>query len=151
MADYKHRYRETYKGVKLDIRANTSAELNAKVNRKKQQIDRGFIDGSIRLLDFGTKYLEAYKKSKVSDQWYKSLTYMLHNLANEIGNRQMSSIKPIHIQGYLNSLSGYATTTIKKHYDFVRQLFHYAYRNGATTADYSLDLEAPTGKEYAKE
>lgn len=146
MTTYKHRYRETYKGIKIDLRANTSAELNAKVTRKKQQIDRGTIDEKSKLEEFGRMYLETYKLHKVSASWYSDLEIILWLIVRRIGNKPIGSIRPIEIQNYLNSLTGFSDSYIKKQFDFIVQLFRHAYRNGATASDLTVTLTRPDGK-----
>lgn len=143
---YKYRHRETYKGIKIDVRAHTSAELNRKVNKKKDSIDRNIIDSSTLLQDFGERYLAAYKQHTVSKSAYQDLNYILRALILGIGNHPLSQIRLIHLQEYLNSLTQYSDSYIKKQYDLLCQLFHHAYRNGITTTDYSEDLIRPKGK-----
>lgn len=144
--DYKYRHRETYKGVKIDVRAHTSAELNRKVNKKKDSIDRNIIDSSTLLQDFGEQYLAAYKQHTVSQSAYQDLQYILKALIRGIGNKPLSQIRPLHLQNHLNSLVSYSDSYIKKQYDLLCQIFHYAFRNGCTPTDYSEDLTRPRGK-----
>lgn len=143
--EYKHRHRETYKGVRIDIKAHTSAELHRKVTAKKQAIDKDIVDGSVMMSAFGEMYLEAYKKNTVSASWYKDLTYMWTKIVYEMGDRPMNRIKPIHLQDYLNSLD-MADSTIKKRYDLIAQIFRHAYINGVTPKDYTLELVRPHGR-----
>ena len=144
--DYKYRHRETYKGIKIDVRAHTSAELNRKVNKKKDSIDRNIIDSSTLLQDFGEQYLAAYKQHTVSQSAYQDLQYILKALIRGIGNKPLSQIRPLHLQNHLNSLVSYSDSYIKKQYDLLCQIFHHAYRNGITPTDYSEDLIRPKGK-----
>ena len=144
--DYKYRHRETYKGIKIDVRAHTSAELNRKVNKKKDSIDRNIIDSSTLLQDFGEQYLAAYKQHTVSQSAYQDLQYILKALIRGIGNKPLSQIRPLHLQNHLNSLVSYSDSYIKKQYDLLCQIFHYAFRNGCTPTDYSEDLTRPRGK-----
>lgn len=144
--DYKYRHRETYKGIKIDVRAHTSAELNRKVNKKKDSIDRNIIDSSTLLQDFGEQYLAAYKQHTVSQSAYQDLQYILKALIRGIGNKSLSQIRPLHLQNHLNSLVSYSDSYIKKQYDLLCQIFHYAFRNGCTPTDYSEDLTRPRGK-----
>ena len=144
--DYKYRHRETYKGIKIDVRAHTSAELNRKVNKKKDSIDRNIIVSSTLLQDCGEQYLAAYKQHTVSQSAYQDLQYILKALIRGIGNKPLSQIRPLHLQNHLNSLVSYSDSYIKKQYDLLCQIFHYAFRNGCTPTDYSEDLTRPRGK-----
>lgn len=141
---YKYRHREVYRNVRIDVKAHTSKELLAKVQKKKDEIDRGIIDDRIKLQDFGEKYLEAHKLHTVSAAWYKSLHYTLNSIVHGIGNVPIANIRPLDLQNYINSLSGSASH-IKKHYDLICQIFRNAYRNGLTPTDYSIGLTHPSG------
>lgn len=143
---YKYRHRETYRGVKLDVRAHTSAELIRKVAARKRSVDRDIIDGSTRLSTFGEQYLAAYKQHSVSASAYQDLQYIFRVLLRGLGDKPLSHYKPLHLQDYLNSLTSYSDSYIKKQYDLLCQIFHYAYRNGCTPTDYSEDLTRPKGK-----
>ena len=142
---YKYRHRETYKGVKIDVRAHTSAELIQKVKDKKRAVDRDIIDGSTRLSTFGQQYLAAYKQHTVSASAYQDLQYILRVLLRGLGDKPMNHYKPLHLQDYLNSLISYSDSYIRKQYDLLCQIFHYAYRNSCTPTDYSEDLTRPRG------
>lgn len=144
MTKYKHRHQEVYRGVNIDCKANTSKELIAKVEKKKNEIDHGIVDGSIRLSAFGNLFLESTKKHTVSASWYRDLGYHLKSIVAGIGDRPMDHIKPIHLQNYINSLSG-SDSTIKKRYDLLMQLFRQAYINGVTPTDYTIGIVRPHG------
>ena len=143
---YKYRHRETYKGIRLDIKANTTSELIRKVEKKKNSIDKGIIDSSVKLSEFGKMYLDANKKHSVSASWYQDLCYIWSVITDGIKDRKIEHIKPIHLQGYLNSLT-VSDSYIKKQYDLICQVFRYAYINGVTPTDYTLGLVRPHGTE----
>ena len=94
---------------------------------------------------FGEQYLAAYKQHSVSKSAYEDLQYTLRAIVKGIGDKPLSQIRIVKIQEYLNSLTDYSDSTIKKRYDFTKQLFHHAYRNGCTPTDYSEDLTRPKG------
>lgn len=146
MSKYKHRYTEVYRGIRIDVRAHTSAELVEKVNKKKASIDHQTLDDSVRLSVFGRQFLEATKLHTVSASWYRDLGYLLDGIIRGVGDVPISRIRPLHLQQYINGLSGMADGTIKKHYDLLCQLFRYAYRNGITPTDYSDGLTRPRGR-----
>ena len=142
---YKYRHRETYKGVKLDVKAHTSADLISKVQAKKQAIDSSIIDSSIKLSTYGEVYLKTAKLHTVSASWYRDLVYFWGVIVRELGDRPICDIKPSHLQDYLNGLD-LADSTIKKRYDLICQVFRYAYINGVTDTDYTLQLVRPHGR-----
>ena len=148
---YKHRHTETYKDVRIDVKADTIAELMSKVSARKEQIDKQILSPDTKLKPFAEKYLETYKKTAVGDDWYADLERITNTkIIPSIGNKPIGKIKPIEIQQFLNTLSGLSDSYIKKIFDLTNQIFRYAYRNGMTTVDLTLNLERPTGIE-AKE
>lgn len=64
---YKYRHRETYKGVSIDIKANSTGELSEKLKKKKSRIDHRFMDENTLFGAFGLRYLETYKLPVVAD------------------------------------------------------------------------------------
>lgn len=143
---YKYRHRETYKGVDIDIKANSAGELAEKLKEKKHKIDHSYIDENTLLEDFGTRYLETYKLPTVTDKTYDGLLTIFNNhILKDIGNKPVGKIRPIEIQEMLNN-NIYSMDYTQKIYNLTCQLFHYAYKNGLTPFDYSLDLEKPKGK-----
>lgn len=142
---YKYRHTEVYKNVRIDLRANTQKELHQKVEKRKAAIDKGIIDGSMLFSAFGEEYLESCKRNTVSASWFRDLSYTLGSIVDGIGDRPMENLRPIHLQGYLNSLTDMAESTIKKRYDLIMQIFKYAYANGVTPDDYTKSLVRPHG------
>ena len=143
---YKYRHQETYKDVKIDIRADTIAELMDKVSAKKTKIDREFIAPDTRFKPFVEKYMETYKSTSVSNSWYKNVETIVNNkLIPSIGNKPVGKIKPMDVQLFLNSLQGFSESYIKKIYDITCQVFRHAYINGMTDSDLTLNLKRPKG------
>lgn len=147
MAKYKYRHKETYNGTKIDIKANSTGELADKIRKKKDQIDRQTLSKDTSLREFGEQYLETYKLNTIAKSSYQDMTYTLGVIIRGIGNKKMSQIKPLHLQNYLNSLTDYSDSYIKKQYDLICQLFRHAYRNGCTPVDYSVSITKPHGRE----
>lgn len=147
MAQYEYRHKETYNGIKIDIKAHTTGELADKIQKKKSEIDRQMVSKDTSLRDFGEQYLEAYKRNTISKSSYQDMKYMFGVIVRGIGNKPLSTIKPIHLQNYLNSLTDYSDSYIKKQYDIICQIFRHAYRNGCTPVDYSVSITKPHGKE----
>lgn len=70
----------------------------------------------------------------------------LQKIVPGIGNKPVGKIKPLEIQDFLNETSNLSASYIKKIYSLVCQIFKYAYKNGMTPRDYTVDLERPKGK-----
>ena len=142
---YKYRHQETYNDAKIDVRANTLAELADKVSAKKREIDRQLISPDTRFSDFAKTYIETYKKPSVSETWYEDLLKMSDKIVGSIGNKPVGKIKPMQIQAFLNSTAHYSESYIDKIFDLTCQLFRHAYKNGMTTNDLTLILTRPQG------
>ena len=145
MATYKYRHQEVYKDVQIDIKANSTGELADKIQKKRDQIDRQFLDIGTKLEDFITLYLAAYKENTVSADTYAYLESLGRKILVGIGNIPVAKIKPLQVQNFLNGLTGYKDGYIRKVYHLTCQLFRHAYKNGLTTTDYSVVLEQPKG------
>ena len=144
---YKHRHTETYKDVRIDVKADTLSELMDKVAAKKQQIDKQILSPDMKLKPFAEKYIETYKSTSVSNTWYQDINRIVSSkIIPGIGNRPVGKIKPMDIQLFLNSLTNLSDSYIKKIYDLTCQIFRYAYRNGMTSQDITLTIERPNGK-----
>ncbi|MBQ8933938.1 MAG: site-specific integrase [Lachnospiraceae bacterium] len=144
---YKFRHTETYRGIRIDVKATSTGDLVEKVRRKKAQIDRKTVSPDIRLLRFGEMYLDTYKRDSVSASWYADLRTILETkIVASIGDRQVARIPPMDVQVFLNSCSHLSDSYIKKIFDLTKQIFHQAYKNGLTPTDYSEDLIRPHGK-----
>ena len=141
---YKYRHKETYKGIKIDVKAHTSADLIRKVTAKKAAIDANTVDGSVLLSQFGDMFLESTKRNTVSASWYRDLGYMWHSMIEDFGDKKMETVRPLQLQEYLNNLTG-SDGTIKKKYDLLCQVLRHAYINGVTDTDLTLGLVRPHG------
>lgn len=146
---YEYRYTEIYKDTRIDVKARTHSELLDKVNRRKKQIDMRtagqFFRSDTKLLAFGKRYIDTYKKNNVSERWYKNMITILNNhIVAGIGNKEISKIRLIEIQQMLNDIQA-SKDYINKIYNLTCQIFHAAYKNGLTVSDLSEDLIKPKG------
>ena len=142
---YQYRYRETYKDVKIDIKAASQSELISKVNKRKEQIDKQFVDNGTQLRDYVDRYLVSYKKNRVSPETFAYYQTLGNKIIDGIGNRRVSKIKPIEVQAFINGLVGYKDSYIKKIYQLTCNIFRNAYEDGLITFDYSRKIELPKG------
>ena len=143
---YKYRHTETYKGKRIDIKANTSRELIAKTKKSKKKIDNEIRSGETLLKDFCDAYIDTYKAPVVSDKWLEGLKLISDkHIVGELGNRPISHIKPLEVQNMLNTRD-VSSNYMGKIFNLTCQIFHKAYKNGLTPVDYSEDLERPKGR-----
>lgn len=146
MTKYKYRHREVYKDVQIDVRARNTSELMEKVARKRDQIDRQFLDKDTDLKTFIDLYLDTYKKHSVSADTFAYCKSLGNTILNGIGNRKIAKIKPLQVQTFLNDLTDKKDSYIRKIYQMTCQIFQHAYKNGLTNTDYSAVLELPKGQ-----
>ncbi len=143
---YKYRHREVYHDVRIDIKSDSMPDLLAKLQRKREQIDHGAVDESVRLRDFVMTWLETYKKETVSEDWYYNIeSIALKKIVPEIGNKPFSAIKVIHVQQFLNSCAAYSSEYVDKIFRITMQIFKEAYKNRVTHQDYTDLLVKPRG------
>lgn len=148
---YKYRAQEIYKDVMIDVKADTLEDFVRKVQKKKDSIDRQTLDPNTKLSAFVKLYLETYKMNSVSDTWFNDLERFAQNkIVPGIGDKPVGKIKPIEVQNFLNSLSGYSASYVKKLFDLTNQIFRYAFKNGMTSTDFTLDLQLPKGRKGKK-
>lgn len=152
MANYKYRHRETYKGHKMDIRANTTKELNQKIQKKYKEIDANILDGNVMLSEFGMRYIETYKKPTVSAEWFDGLVLILNkHIIDGIGDKRLKDIKPIEVQQMLNNkANSFSAEYVGKIYTLTRSIFKTAHKNGLTQFDCTADLVKPSGRPAKK-
>lgn len=143
---YQYRHRETYKDVVIDIKAKDTGELIEKVQKKRNQIDRQFLDKDTDLSNFIRLYIDAYKAHTVSPDTLAFYESVGHLVLDGLGDKRVSKIRPLEIQMFLNSLTDHKDSYLKKIYQFTCRLFQHAYKNGLISTDYSMLLELPKGR-----
>ena len=143
---YRHRHTETYNGIRIDVRANTRKELLEKVEAKKERINKTNINTNTKLKDFADMYIRTYKAPVVSEKWLQGLFLISdRHIVGSLGNRPISTIKPLEVQKMLNSLD-VSSNYMTKIYNLTCQIFRHAYKNGLTVTDYTDGLEKPKGR-----
>lgn len=143
---YKHRYTETYKGIRIDVKADSVPDLMRKLSDKKKQIDTQTLSPKMRFKEFVNMYLKTYKENSVSPRWYRELSYIANSkIVPEIGNRPLKNISIIDVQNFLNSCAKHSNEYISKIYQLTVQIFKEAYKNNMTNVDYTIFLKRPKG------
>ena len=143
---YSKRHTEIYKGVRIDIKADTMASLMEKLTKKKHQIDSQIMSPKTHLKKFVDIYLTTYKEGDVSPKWYKELEYIAYSkIVPEIGDRPIENIQAIDIQRFLKSCQKYSNEYIAKIYQLTSGIFKEAYKNGMTAVDYTELIKRPKG------
>lgn len=143
MAKYEYRYRETYHGVEIDVRAHTQKELMRKVEARKKDVLRGDYT-RCTVKQWRERYLEVYKRPLVSDSWYGELERYSAKLA-PIDHLMMERVRPSNLQAILNTEKGKSESSIRMVYHFVCSLFRQAWRENMIRDDITKGLVLPSG------
>jgi integrase len=96
-----------------------------------EQTGQTFIDKDTTFAEWAKKWLEVYKKPNVDENTYH-LTYE-QNVNNHLipffGKADMKAIKPIDIQEFFDSLSGFSDSVLKKLHMCLNGIFESAIEN----------------------
>lgn len=151
MTQYKYRYTETYKGHRIDQKANTKADLVRKVSDAKRKIDDGYIkESDITLRMWVSIWLETYKKPSVSNSWYVQIERRTRPLVDVLGSRKLAAITQGDLRKYLNRYAGQSEKYIKTNFTLVREIFRTAQQDEKINKDPAAELTMPKGKEERK-
>lgn len=151
MTQYKYRYTETYKGHRIDKRANTRTDLIRKVSDAKKKIDEGLIkESDITLSTWVDIWLHTYKEHSVSASWYKELERRTWPLVDALGYRKLASITAGDLRTYLNRYTGKSEKYIKTNYTLIRDIFKTAQLDERINRDPAAGLTMPKGKEEVR-
>ena len=152
MKKYKYRHTETYKGHRIDVRADDEKELAAKVALKKRDIDDGKrAESRITLSQWFEKYLDVYKagQSEVTRRSY--VQRVRHCILDEIGSMPLRSIQPIDVQRVMNLQAGNSRTQVSEVYQALKSIFKYAAINHLIKEDPAENLiKAPYHTQHTR-
>ncbi len=122
----------------------TSKQLENEVQRQavlfEEQCKNGQISsgGNMRLVDFIPQYLENIK-GEVADTTYTAYVRVINTLIiPSLGHLKLKEIKPLHVQKFVNALSGdglnqnsgktLKPATVQRYYVILQSILHNAYR-----------------------
>lgn len=108
MAKASYRYQKVYKGVGIDLTGSTKRELEEKVRKRKDEIDKQGIahesNTKMRLGEWADIWLETYYKISVKHYTYTlARGYIDNYIKPELGRFKINDILPIDIQTFLNN------------------------------------------------
>jgi integrase len=129
----------TFDGRRYEVTAPAERELIAKVAIRKRDLEDGKkrITKNMSVKDWGDEYLEAYKRTSVSDTEYDVLKGRMENhICKYIGSMRMKDIKPLHCQRIMNGLEGKSASLVHKVCTLLKATFEAAAEN-------SIILENP--------
>ena len=149
--EYKYRYTETYKGHRIDVRANSNRDLTTKISNAKRKIDDGLIrESDMTLRQWVNLWLHTYKEPSVSASWYKELERRARPLLEDLGHMKLARITTGDLRKYMNKYQGKSEKYIKTNYTLIRDIFKTAQLDLKINKDPSAGLTMPKGKEEVR-
>lgn len=145
-----YRHRETYKGVKIDLKSKDNAVLATKVYERKKQIDDGNILNSenVKLKTWAETWLETYKKPSICAGNYNTYKTNIYNhILPFVGSMNIKDIKPFQLQSILNNKAGSSKSHIMHIRNAITGMFRDAQRNGMIKNNPAEDLTMPKSTE----
>lgn len=119
-------------GERVYLRGKTKEELEEKVLEAKLQLRSGVdITQDVTFADYAQTWLKAYKKGKIRPSSYASVEINLRvHILPYFSDRKLRDVKPIHIQLFVTSLSGFSKSLQEKCIRIVKAVFRSAVDNG---------------------
>lgn len=147
---YEYRLTETYKGVRLDKRGHTEAEVIAKMERAKAEIDADIATrcSSTTVSAWWKVYKERYIEGKVADQTETDRERIFNNKIKPfIGSMSISTVKPSHCQAIVNDMAGHSKDYIDKTCQLLYNLFKRAKAEKMIVSNPAEDLSRPPAED----
>jgi integrase len=138
MKKYAYTKAITFEGKRYFVRADSEAELAAKLALKLRDLEEGRKAVSRHMLvrDWSGQWLEVYKERTVSDKTLGSIRTTLSRINADIGALRLSAVRSLHCQAVLNSMAGMSWSAATKVRQVMAEMFDRAVEN-------SLMLENP--------
>ena len=148
---YKYRERWTHEGVRVEVKANSKAELRDKVAKKKQELEEGrvIVESSMLVKNWVDVCFDKYKKTaeitikrdkQKANKW----------IVQQIGDMPLKRVKPLHLQEIMNQLNGYSTSFISDVHRLIKWVFGLAYDNRLIRHNPSTRLSKPKGTKTSR-
>lgn len=144
--NYPHRRKETYKGIKIDKRGMTEAEVAAKIQKAKDDIDNGLMlkHGTTPVNIWWEQYRDQHIDKKVSYTTYKDRCRIYNkNIRPYLGTMRIQDVRPSHCQDALNAMSGHSRDYINKTRQLMYNLFQKAKYEKMIPDNPAEDLSSP--------
>lgn len=148
---YKYRERWTHEGKRVEVKANSKAELRDKVAEKKRSLEEGrvIVESSMLVKDWVILCFGKFKKTaeitrkrdeQKANRW----------IVQQIGDMPLKRVKPLHLQEIMNQLDGYSSAFINDVYRLIKWVFGLAYDNKLINDNPSARLSKPKGKKNSR-
>lgn len=146
ITNYEYRHTETYKGTRIDKRGHTEAEVAAKVQKAKDNIDQGLLlrCSGTPVNKWWEQYRDNYIDGKVSDRTYEDRERIYNKrIKPYIGSMQIRDVRPLHCQEILNEMAGYSKDYIDKTCQLMFNMFKKAKSEKMIIENPAEDLTRP--------
>lgn len=147
MKKYKYRKRFTYEGKVYSVYADREIDLGRLMERKLEELRHSpkILNEYTTVSEWAYKCIESYKTNQ-NPRTHRDYIYTVRaNILSMIGNRLISSIRPIDCQEVLNAQAGRSTSQINTVYQALTFLFSHALENSLIASDPTAHLVRPSG------
>lgn len=142
-ADGFYRFRETYKGKKIDLRAKNSKELEQKVYSKRKEIDDGICNTSWSVNKLAEEFLKI-KKPIIQPNTYKDYKINLDkHVLPMIGNKKVIDVKSADLQKVMNKQAGKSISLCKHIKAVLTGMFNYGIKLNLILVNPAIYIEYP--------
>lgn len=146
---YEYRYvagrRPDGKAIYKSFTAKTERELNRKIKEYNEDRTKYIVKAEATMFrDYAEFWMKTVKYPILKPVSYDRLEQTYNTVCNYIGWIQLGSVSTEDIQSMINDLSATkAYSTVKKHYEFVKGVFQYAYNSQKITFDPCPAVQLP--------
>ena len=147
MKKYKYRKRFVYEGKTYSVYADKKVDLGRLMERKLEELRHSpkILNEFTTVSEWAYKCIDSYKTNQ-SPKTHRDYIYCVRaNILNMIGDRLLSSIRPIDCQEVLNAQAGRSTSQINAVYQALTFLFSHALENNLIASDPTTHMVRPSG------
>lgn len=137
----------TYQGKRYYITGKNEKEAFLKMAEKRKQLEEcnSRIESSMLLKEWARICIDTYKGNQKEITRKKYEYRMNHCILEKIGNKKISSIKPLELQAIMNDLQGQSKTQINEVYQQLQLLFGKAFENRLIKENIAQFIIKPKG------
>lgn len=145
MKRYNFRTSFTYGGKRYYVTASTEEELEAKVEAKKRSLVHPSIT-SYTVRQWAEQAVPIYKTGQSDITRTKYMQRMRHCILDVIGDMDIKTVLPIHLQQCVNLQTGKSKRHINEIYQQIQFLFRTAEQNNLIDSNPAVGIVKPQGK-----
>lgn len=137
----------TYEGKRYYVSGKDETEVAVNKAMRLKELEEGKkIESNMLTRDWASEWIKTYKAGACNDKTYKDYEHRLDKfILPEIGHIKLKSVKPIHLQKIMQSVSGLSQSRIDKVYQCLCQIFDKAEQNDLIQKSPARGLDKPKG------